>query len=507
MLFPIEQLLEGRGKPLCVSQDAKLRDALALMIEHDYSQLPVVNPDGHLAGLVSESSIVGTYYHCEGAVQLLDLPVHHCQTSAETISLESDIFDALDLLQRVYAIVVIEDRLPIGILTNYDTAHFFRDISEDLIIVEDIEMTLRQHIEDAFPSEHQMCAALMRAFDADKRNPRRPRYEYEVLTCGQHIQLIVTEGNWSAFQELLGPKEMFKSLLDPIGGIRNQIAHFRGRLDSVQRDVLFRARDWLASRPKLPRPQIVRTEAAELAAEASIIGRSTLRAGKYLPLERWLLKEKAAASTVQLTLRGIEALLDEPLPDSAREHRSWWANEPAGHPQSLAWMRAGWRVDDVDLAGEEVVFRQTDSVLMQLFFADLLERLKEARPGLTRATKTYPQNWWNFGAGKTGFALGWVFTGEDKLRVELYIDTGDQHRNKAAFEKLIQEKEAIEAEIGAPLSWQRLRDKQASRIALDRPATITDPPGKLEEAKQWALETMLRFVDALQPRVKELEIG
>ena len=36
------------------------------------------------------------------------------------------------------------------------------------------------------------------------------------------------------------------------------------------------------------------------------------------------------------------------------------------------------------------------------------------------------------------------------------------------------------------------------------PAKITDPQERLEEAKQWAVSTMIKFVDAFQPRIKKL---
>jgi hypothetical protein len=168
-------------------------------------------------------------------------------------------------------------------------------------------------------------------------------------------------------------------------------------------------------------------------------------------------------------------------------------------------MRAGWSVEDVDLAAEEVVFHRTDAVLQQLFFADLLERMKRARPDITRATKTQPQSWWTWGAGKTGFSFSWTFTGSSALRVELYIDTGSKDENKAAFDRLREEKEAIEHDFGGSLKWDRLDNRQASRISVSRShTTITDPPEELEKAKQWAIETTLPFVDALHPRVKEL---
>ena len=77
MLFPIKPLLEGRDAPLCVSKDTKIAQALALMVQHDYSQLPIVDAGGRLAGLISEQSVVEMYYHSNGVVPLLDLPVTH----------------------------------------------------------------------------------------------------------------------------------------------------------------------------------------------------------------------------------------------------------------------------------------------------------------------------------------------------------------------------------------------------------------------------------------------
>jgi CBS domain-containing protein len=54
MLFPVERLIQGRGKPLCVKQDQTVREALALMVENDYSQLPVQDEHGRLTGLISD---------------------------------------------------------------------------------------------------------------------------------------------------------------------------------------------------------------------------------------------------------------------------------------------------------------------------------------------------------------------------------------------------------------------------------------------------------------------
>jgi CBS domain-containing protein len=501
MLFPIRQLLDGKEPLLSIVRDTKVRDALALMFEYDYSQLPVIDNAGNLIGQISEQSVISTYFHIEGTVSLLDLSVDHCLTDAVIISPESDVFEALDLLKNVYAIVIVQAYKPIGILTDYDTTNFFRDLSEGLILVEDIEVTLRQYVEIAFTDEHAIQAALMRAFRHDKSDPTRPAREYEDLSFRETVQLISTKDNWEVFKGIFAPKPLFVQLMSQVGDIRNQLAHFRGRLEPIQLDALNRARNWLAARPKLPSPfaeeqRTLRVEPADVSLEKRI--------EKYAPLEEWLSKNRSIESLIRVTFEDIESLIGDNLPPSAREHRSWWGNDHTSHIQSVAWLRAGWKVEDVDLETGYVVFRKTDSVLMQMFFADLLRRLKRARPGITRATKTYAQNWFSFGAGKTGFSFGWVFPQEEVLRVELYIDLEDREKNKAVFDELEHQKDDIEKEIGCELNWERLDHRRASRISVANPARIIDPPEKLEELKRWALEMILKFADIFQPRITEI---
>lgn len=52
----------------------------------------------------------------------------------------------------------------------------------------------------------------------------------------------------------------------------------------------------------------------------------------------------------------------------------------------------------------------------------------------------------------------------DETRVELYLDCGEKAKNKVFFDQLINHKAEIEAAYGGPLTWQRMDDKNASRI-------------------------------------------
>ncbi len=54
----------------------------------------------------------------------------------------------------------------------------------------------------------------------------------------------------------------------------------------------------------------------------------------------------------------LEKVLDRKLPPSAHNHRPWWGNDYSSgtHSHAQAWIRAGWKVDAVDIKEEWVRF-------------------------------------------------------------------------------------------------------------------------------------------------------
>lgn len=55
-----------------------------------------------------------------------------------------------------------------------------------------------------------------------------------------------------------------------------------------------------------------------------------------------LVLQQQRQDVVRFSFQELEARLGFELPPSARQHRTWWGNTPQ-HPQSRAWMWAGWR--------------------------------------------------------------------------------------------------------------------------------------------------------------------
>jgi hypothetical protein len=81
---------------------------------------------------------------------------------------------------------------------------------------------------------------------------------------------------------------------------------------------------------------------------------------KYNPLRSYFENAPAIKQEISLSFTQIEILLDSHLPQSAKNHRAWWANDIDGrHVQSYSWMDAGWKVADVDLTNGRVMFTRS----------------------------------------------------------------------------------------------------------------------------------------------------
>lgn len=75
--------------------------------------------------------------------------------------------------------------------------------------------------------------------------------------------------------------------------------------------------------------------------------------GKYIALKEYLVN-KQDIDSISLSFTEIEQIVGTKLPKSAYTYREWWAN--GSHFHALAWMQAGWLVDNVVL-GESITFR------------------------------------------------------------------------------------------------------------------------------------------------------
>ena len=64
-----------------------------------------------------------------------------------------------------------------------------------------------------------------------------------------------------------------------------------------------------------------------------------------------------------------------------------------------------------------------------------------------------------------GTHYGLSFAAGGRLRSEFHVDLGSPEASAAQFDVLQLQQEAVESAYGAPLSWERLPDRSAYRVA------------------------------------------
>lgn len=250
MLYSLAQVLAKRSPLITIRHDAPMLDAFRLLMERRLGQLPVVDEAGLLRGVISQQTLLGTYHMTAGKVSLLDLSVVDAMEPAHTLSLQDDLLTAVDNLRQrgVYAVIVVQDEVPVGILTGKDMSVLFHNLFEGILLVERIERQFDTAIRTAFPTDEAYAQALIGAFGAEKDDPAKPRHGLHGLDLSDTVFLIRDDNNWPAFAPIFGNRDYFRVLMDRVRAIRNEMVHFDGQTDVLEMDTLRRATGWMENR-------------------------------------------------------------------------------------------------------------------------------------------------------------------------------------------------------------------------------------------------------------------
>lgn len=139
------------------------------------------------------------------------------------------------------------------------------------------------------------------------------------------------------------------------------------------------------------------------------------------------------------------------------------------------------------------------------FWTQLLERSRY-KTDLGSSRSPTHDHWLSLATGRSGINFNYLIL-KDGAAIDMYIDVGDYERNKAIFDELFRNKEAIEAEFGDELEWRRLDDKRASRIVR-----VFKDQGSLRERENWdalqdtLIDAMIRFDSTLRKRIRKLNL-
>ena len=519
MSYPIQKLIEDHGAPVTVRPKERINHAVSLMIEHDFSQLPVVDNENRPFGLITSESILHALNNFGLSPEKLS--VSDALVKAYKHRPEDDLFDVLDHLQMSCAVLVVDgDNKLLGIVTDYDSAEYFRQHGEDIMLVADIELMIRNLIEVSFTSsktsqldEQKLKGLIKHLLNSDK--------DFDRLTLNEYIRLFLDKSRWKFFRDKfsIGPEAIGK-LLNDVREIRNHLMHFRGEISATQRKQLKFCADWLTlhhdaimgSRDEMLPQMEDQSRISETPKEMEFSEELSPTDSRYAPLAIWLENQPPVIDRIQLNYTEIEKIIGSELPPSARRHRAWWANDPSKVHAQL-WLETGWRASYVNVTQEKVTFiRIKDREKGYInFYSQLLPELREKSPFQVKNVNPGGQSWLVVASLPEGnppmFYLTIAFSRNKRIRVELYIDTTDPEKNNHILDLLYTQKEEFEKNLKQTITWQRLPNKRACRVALYHPGSITDEPETLIKLRNWAIESLVQLYETVaESALKALDV-
>lgn len=147
---------------------------------------------------------------------------------------------------------------------------------------------------------------------------------------------------------------------------------------------------------------------------------------------------------------------------------------------------------------------KTDKHAMHLRFWTQLVALAQAKGMNHGKRKPSAYHYLGAGSGISGVSFTHVIV-KDSASVELYIDFKDQVKNKSVFERILAQKEEIEARFGEALTWERLDKKRACRIKhVITLGGISSPESEWPTIQQAMIEAMSRLEKAMRPVIEAL---
>lgn len=221
--------------PVTVHLDDSIQHALAIMLEHDFDQLPVMSDDG-VEGMITYKS-VAKYVKSMDNPRVEDTSVKIAlNTNPEFVDLDHDIFELFDTLaEDDYVLIGNKDELE-GILTRYDVFYFLEHQVEPFLKIGEIEESLRHLFRESIDDVDQRITETFadRAEHDENYNPPESLEDFSF----NEYRMFMMHNLDQLPPRLSRERDMVESLLEDIRETRNALLHFRAEADDVDRDQL-----------------------------------------------------------------------------------------------------------------------------------------------------------------------------------------------------------------------------------------------------------------------------
>lgn len=134
------------------------------------------------------------------------------------------------------------------------------------------------------------------------------------------------------------------------------------------------------------------------------------------------------------------------------------------------------------------------------FYQPLVDELRER--GYSMHAQARP--WWNKVASSVDKIAYYPHLVAKGTSVFVQIWTDDRERDEQIYEKLLDEKASIEGALPFPLTWAKTPKTLKITMEGGKPVSVDDPPEKLQEARDWLFDNLLKFMAVLNPRLERI---
>ena len=252
----INRIIPQDQKVLTIPPGCRVRDAVALLRANGYSQVPVVE-NGEVLGIFSFRSLglgVASVTLDDWTRQKAapgDLPVDEFLEPFEFARVTEEMNRVLDAMDRDGGILVgAPDRL-VGILTPMDFLRYLYQVASPFVMVSEIELALRALISVALLHPEQIAIAAKRCLSSVYGGEQNVPTSLEDMTFDNYQSIISHSSSWTEFEPVFGgTRTRVSGKLKEIGGIRNDLFHFKREITMQDHQVLSAHRNWLLNKVK-----------------------------------------------------------------------------------------------------------------------------------------------------------------------------------------------------------------------------------------------------------------
>lgn len=212
--YRIGRLPAANNTPISVKPTATLSEAVTLMVMHDFSQLPVMQSERIVKGMISWESIGSRL-----ATGDRDETVSGYMNPHHELSADVSLFASIGVIvEHDYVLIRgAQDKIT-GIVTTSDLSLQFHQLGEPFLLLGEIENHIRRIIDSKFTQEELSA-------NRDPSDTEREVSRVSDLTFGEYLWLLQNPDNWDRLGIFIDRK-LFVERLNRIRLIRNDVMHF-----------------------------------------------------------------------------------------------------------------------------------------------------------------------------------------------------------------------------------------------------------------------------------------